>query len=60
MISVLVLTLNEEASLGDCLDSVARADDVLVLDSGSTDRTVEIAERRGARLIPRTYCHVDR
>jgi len=55
MISVLVLTLNEEANIGDCLDSVAWADDVLVLDSGSEDRTVEIARSKGARVLHRDF-----
>ncbi|WP_263784455.1 glycosyltransferase family 2 protein [Salinibacter grassmerensis] len=55
MISVLVLTLNEEINIGDCLDSVAWADDVLVLDSGSEDRTVEIARDRGARVLHRDF-----
>jgi len=55
MISVLILTLNEEVNIADCLDSVAWADDVLVLDSGSTDRTVEIAHDRGARVMHREF-----
>ena len=55
MISVLILTLNEEVNIGDCLDSVAWADDVLVLDSGSEDRTVEIARDKGARVLHRDF-----
>lgn len=55
MISVLILTLNEEVNIGDCLASVAWADDVLVLDSGSEDRTVEIAEAKGARVMHRPF-----
>ena len=55
MISVLVLTLNEEVNIADCLDSVAWADDVLVLDSGSEDRTVEIAHSKGARVLHRDF-----
>lgn len=55
MISVLILTLNEEINIGDCLDSVAWADDVLVLDSGSEDRTVDIARSRGARVMHRAF-----
>lgn len=51
MFSIVVLTYNEEQDIGACLDSVAWADDVLVFDSYSTDRTVERALERGARVI---------
>ncbi len=51
MISVVILTLNEEHNLPDCLASTAGCDDVVVLDSGSTDRTVEIARAAGARVF---------
>lgn len=54
-ISVLVLTLNEELNIGACLESVQWSDDVLVLDSFSTDRTVEIARQRGARVVQRQF-----
>jgi glycosyltransferase involved in cell wall biosynthesis len=51
MISVLIPTLNELRNLGDCLDSVAWVDEVVVVDSGSTDGTRELAARRGARVV---------
>ncbi len=51
MISVVILTLNEEQNLPRCLASTAGCDDVVVLDSGSTDRTVEIARAAGARVF---------
>ena len=54
-ISVLVLTYNEEDNLPRCLASVAWADDVLVLDSFSTDRTVETARAAGARVAERAF-----
>lgn len=54
-ISILILTLNEEVNIGACLDSVSWCDDVVVLDSGSTDRTVELAEWRGARVATRPF-----
>jgi glycosyltransferase involved in cell wall biosynthesis len=44
---VIILTLNEEANIADCLDSVAAFDDVHVLDSGSEDRTAAIAKSKG-------------
>jgi glycosyltransferase involved in cell wall biosynthesis len=48
MISVLIPTKNEEQDLPGCLDSVSWCDDVHVYDSGSMDKTVEVAESRGA------------
>jgi glycosyltransferase involved in cell wall biosynthesis len=54
-ISVLILTLDEEVNLAACLDSVAWCDDVVVLDSFSRDRTVEIARAGGARLQQRAF-----
>lgn len=50
-ISVVILTLNESANLPACLASAAACDDVVVLDSGSTDDTVEIARAAGARVF---------
>lgn len=50
-----VITLNESAHIEACLASVAWADEILVIDSGSTDRTVEIARARGARVIERDW-----
>lgn len=55
MISVLILTRNEEQDLPACLDSVAWSDDVHVFDSLSTDRTVAVAESRGARVTQRVF-----
>lgn len=50
-VSVLIPTRNEEANLAKCLASVSWADDVWVVDSASSDRTVEIARSAGARVI---------
>jgi glycosyltransferase involved in cell wall biosynthesis len=55
MFSVLILTLNEERSLPRCLASVRECTDIVVLDSGSTDRTVEIARAAGARVFARPF-----
>lgn len=49
-LSVVVITKDEESAIGRCLDSVRWADEIVVLDSGSTDRTVEIAREHGARV----------
>jgi glycosyltransferase involved in cell wall biosynthesis len=54
-VSVLILTLNEEINLGDCLESLSWCDDVVVLDSGSTDRTRAIAAEWGTRVITRPF-----
>lgn len=54
-VSVLILTYNEAENLPRCLASVAWADDVLVLDSFSTDDTVAIAEAAGARVMQRAF-----
>jgi glycosyltransferase involved in cell wall biosynthesis len=55
MISVLILTLDEEVNLEACLKSVQWSDDVTVLDSYSSDRTVEIAKDFGARVLQRRF-----
>ena len=55
LLSVIVPTFNEEETLPLCLDSVAFADEILVVDSFSTDRTIEIARARGARVVQREY-----
>lgn len=54
-ISILVLTKNEQKDLPQCLESVAWSDDIIVYDSYSTDDTVAIAERFGARVVQRTF-----
>jgi glycosyltransferase involved in cell wall biosynthesis len=53
--SVLVLTLNEEVNLTDCLKSVEWSDDVVVFDSYSADRTVEISRSFGATVVQRRF-----
>ena len=50
-LSVAVITKNEEEALPDCLRSVSFADDVVMVDSGSTDRTVERAKEHGCRVF---------
>ncbi len=55
-ISVAVITLNEEKNIARCLDSVVDvADEIVVVDSLSTDRTREIAAERGARVIEQPF-----
>lgn len=54
-LSVLLPTFNEEAVVADCLESVKWADEILVVDSFSTDRTLEIVQKYGARIIRHEY-----
>ena len=49
-LSVIVITMNEEAAIARALRSVAFADEIVVVDSGSTDRTAEIARELGAKV----------
>src|ERR1700730_10970164 len=55
MISVLILTKNEEQDLPGCLESVRWSDDVHVFDSYSTDETLEIAKAAGAHVTQRQF-----
>lgn len=55
LISVLILTKNEQHDLPDCLASVRWSDDVHVFDSHSTDGTVALAEAAGAHVHQRTF-----
>ncbi len=52
-LSVTIVTKNEEKRIRDCIESVRWAEDILVIDDGSTDNTVSIARSLGARIIPR-------
>ena len=53
--SVAIITLNAATQLEACLQSVRFADDIVVVDSGSTDGTQALAERYGARVIDQTW-----
>jgi glycosyltransferase involved in cell wall biosynthesis len=54
-LSVVLVTQNAAAQLPECLASVAFADEVLVVDSDSSDGTVEVAERYGARVLNKEW-----
>lgn len=56
LLSVIVITLNEEKNIKRCLDSVQNiADDIVVVDSLSTDNTTQIAESCGARVVSQSF-----
>src|SRR5262249_40241586 len=53
MISAVILTHNEESNISYCLESIRRISNIYVVDSGSTDKTISICEKFGARV----FCH---
>lgn len=55
MISALILTYNEEIILGQCLSALDFVDEIIVFDSFSTDRTCNIAQEFGARVVQRRF-----
>src|SRR6185295_2226137 len=54
-VTVMIFTLNEEPNLPACLDSLRWCDDVIVIDSYSTDRTEEICRERGVRFYQHPF-----
>src|SRR5947199_3942142 len=55
MISVVILTLNEELNLPRCLQAISWCDDVLIVDSFSSDATLRIAAEHGIRVVQRAF-----
>jgi glycosyltransferase involved in cell wall biosynthesis len=54
-VTATIITLNEAAHIADAIDSVAWADEVIVVDAGSRDGTTDIARARGARVVERAW-----
>lgn len=54
-ISAAIITLNEESRLRRCLESIRWMDEIVVVDSGSTDKTCEIAREFGCKVIHRDF-----
>ena len=54
-LSAVVITLNESANIKDCLEGLSFCDELVVVDSGSKDQTVEIAKAAGARVLQRNF-----
>lgn len=50
-LSVIIIAKNEEEVIGECLESVAWANEIIVLDTGSIDKTVEVARKFGAKVF---------
>jgi len=55
MLSVVIITLNEEAKIRDCLESVKWADEIIVVDSCSQDKTVEVAREYTSKVYQREF-----
>ncbi|MDD2822951.1 MAG: glycosyltransferase family 2 protein [Candidatus Daviesbacteria bacterium] len=55
MISAIVLTRNEEDRINSCLESIKWVDEIIVVDSNSQDKTVEMAEKLGAKVYKREF-----
>ena len=56
MLTVVILTKNEEKNIVDVIENAKKVSDkVLIVDSGSTDKTVELAEANGAKVVYRTW-----
>ena len=55
MLSVIIITKNEEANIARCIKSVQWADEIVVVDAESTDRTCAIAKDIGARVIVKRW-----
>lgn len=55
-LSVVIITLNEERNIGRCLDSIKEvADDIVIVDSGSTDKTEEICRKHNVNFISKPW-----
>src|SRR5205809_984164 len=54
-VTVLIATRNEEANIGKCLAALGRMEQVIVLDSHSTDRTADLARAAGAEVVQFAY-----
>jgi glycosyltransferase involved in cell wall biosynthesis len=54
-ITAIIPTLNEEIHIADAIKSVSFADEIIVIDSFSTDKTIEIAEKLNVKIIKRKF-----
>lgn len=54
-VSAILITKNEEEALARCLESICWVDEIILVDSGSTDRTIEIAKKFGAKVYSENW-----
>ncbi len=54
-LSTVIITLNEEKNIAECLRSVSFSDEMIVVDSGSTDSTVSLAKSIGAKIFKKDF-----
>ena len=54
-ITAIILARNEEQHIVDCIKSIQFADEILVIDDGSTDQTVLLATELGAKAVSYTH-----
>lgn len=54
-LSAVIITCNAAASLAGCLEAVSFCDEILVVDSGSTDQTIAVAQAKGARVLHQNW-----
>lgn len=55
LLTILIIAKNEEAYIGDCLKSARWADEVVLMDTGSTDKTIEIAKRMKVKILSNKF-----
>ncbi|MDM9381061.1 glycosyltransferase family 2 protein [Chlorogloeopsis sp. ULAP01] len=55
MLSIYILTYNEEIDIAACIESAMQSDDIIIVDSCSSDRTVEIARRYPVRIVEHEF-----
>jgi len=54
-LSVIIITKNESQNIADCIKSANFANEVIVLDSGSSDNTVSLAKKLGAKVFNKPW-----
>lgn len=54
-LTVIILTRNEKKNIEACIETTRFADEIIVVDSGSEDNTVELAEKAGAKVFPHSF-----